>query len=334
MIFLDEVTSGMDVSAQRDTWTLLKRMKEGRIIVLTTHSMEEADTLGDRIGIMCGGKMVCEGSPLFLKRAYGVGYQLRINFPPFPSSSSSLSSSSSSSSSSPSSPSSSSSSSSSSTSILSSSSSSSPSSSTSSSSSSSSSVKESDLAWVHFIRQSLPPSCHPKISVDHQISRRLLCLTLPLEASPTFPMIFYNLDLYTVDRLEGHHDGHYGHQHHHHHHHQQQQQQQQQLYHFDNKNRGQPCLGGGEPSKIQSYNISTTTIQEVFVKAVTENNVQCGHHHNNNNNNNNNNEISQEARGGGGGGGSGEVGRDNKEDKEATGTAGRWWPKEEGEIDE
>ena len=40
--------------------------------------MEEADNLGDRIGIMCRGKLTCVGSPLFLKNRFGIGYNLNI----------------------------------------------------------------------------------------------------------------------------------------------------------------------------------------------------------------------------------------------------------------
>ena len=76
VLFLDEPTSGMDVFAQRSVWALLRKIKRERIIVLTTHSMEEADMLGDRIGIMAEGRMVCCGTPLFLKSLYGVGYSL------------------------------------------------------------------------------------------------------------------------------------------------------------------------------------------------------------------------------------------------------------------
>ncbi len=50
--------------------------REGRIIILTTHFMDEADLLGDRIVIMSEGKVECAGSSLFLKSRYGVGYQL------------------------------------------------------------------------------------------------------------------------------------------------------------------------------------------------------------------------------------------------------------------
>ena len=52
LIFLDEPTSGMDTSARRYIWELLKNYKNDRIILLTTHFMDEADFLGDRIAIM------------------------------------------------------------------------------------------------------------------------------------------------------------------------------------------------------------------------------------------------------------------------------------------
>ena len=54
-VVLDEPTSGMDTSARRYIWDLLKNYKNGRIILLTTHFMDEADYLGDRITIMSSG---------------------------------------------------------------------------------------------------------------------------------------------------------------------------------------------------------------------------------------------------------------------------------------
>jgi len=51
-IILDEPTSGMDTAARRHIWEILKNFKNDRIILLTTHFMDEADYLGDRIGIM------------------------------------------------------------------------------------------------------------------------------------------------------------------------------------------------------------------------------------------------------------------------------------------
>lgn len=71
VVMLDEPTSGMDPSARRATWDLLQGEKRGRTILLTTHFMDEADLLGDRIAIMAGGELQCCGSPLFLKNKYG-----------------------------------------------------------------------------------------------------------------------------------------------------------------------------------------------------------------------------------------------------------------------
>nr|QST14977.1 ABCA3 protein [Diaphanosoma celebensis] len=78
VVMLDEPTSGMDPSARRSTWDLLQTEKVGRTILLTTHFMEEADLLGDRIAIMANGRIQCCGSSLFLKKKYGAGYHLVI----------------------------------------------------------------------------------------------------------------------------------------------------------------------------------------------------------------------------------------------------------------
>lgn len=61
VIILDEPTSGMDPYSMRLTWQTIKRIKKGRIILLTTHSMDEADALGDRIAIMANGSLKCCG---------------------------------------------------------------------------------------------------------------------------------------------------------------------------------------------------------------------------------------------------------------------------------
>eukprot|EP00463_Aulacantha_scolymantha_P003283 TRINITY_DN411_c0_g2_i1.p2 TRINITY_DN411_c0_g2~~TRINITY_DN411_c0_g2_i1.p2 ORF type:complete len:327 (-),score=57.55 TRINITY_DN411_c0_g2_i1:2786-3766(-) len=82
VVFLDEPTSGVDVDSARATWNSLRNKKNNRVIVLTTHSMDEADALGDRIGIMHHGKLKCCGSSLFLKSKYGVGYSMVLNKTP------------------------------------------------------------------------------------------------------------------------------------------------------------------------------------------------------------------------------------------------------------
>ena len=71
VVMLDEPTSGMDPDARRSTWDLLQTHKGGRTILLTTHHMDEADLLGDRIAIMAKGELQCCGTSLFLKKKYG-----------------------------------------------------------------------------------------------------------------------------------------------------------------------------------------------------------------------------------------------------------------------
>ncbi|GAB1292623.1 ATP-binding cassette, sub-family A (ABC1), member 14 [Apodemus speciosus] len=78
VVILDEPTSGMDPVSRRATWDLLQLYKKDRTILLTTHHMDEADVLGDRIAILVMGMLKCCGSSLFLKKLYGVGYHLVI----------------------------------------------------------------------------------------------------------------------------------------------------------------------------------------------------------------------------------------------------------------
>lgn len=77
-VLLDEPTSGMDLGARRGLWDMLAAYKKGRIVILTTHYMDEADVLGDRIGIMAKGQLMCLGSSLFLKNRFGAGYRLNL----------------------------------------------------------------------------------------------------------------------------------------------------------------------------------------------------------------------------------------------------------------
>ncbi|EQC39078.1 hypothetical protein SDRG_03286 [Saprolegnia diclina VS20] len=78
LVFLDEPTSGMDPYSRRSTWELILNNRINRVIVLTTHFMDEADILGDRIAIMAEGQVKCCGSSLFLKNRFGAGYNLTI----------------------------------------------------------------------------------------------------------------------------------------------------------------------------------------------------------------------------------------------------------------
>ena len=63
LVFLDELTTGLDVVARREVWRTLKQLKEqGMTIFLTTHYMEEAEALCDRVCIIRSGKKVVEGT--------------------------------------------------------------------------------------------------------------------------------------------------------------------------------------------------------------------------------------------------------------------------------
>ncbi len=63
ILFLDEPTLGLDVLARRQLWALIQSLKGSVTVVLTTHYMEEAQTLSDRIGIMAGGRLTAVGTP-------------------------------------------------------------------------------------------------------------------------------------------------------------------------------------------------------------------------------------------------------------------------------
>ncbi|XP_052615064.1 ATP-binding cassette sub-family A member 17-like isoform X5 [Peromyscus californicus insignis] len=78
VLILDEPTSGMDSTSRRAIWDILQQQKSDRMILLTTHFMDEADLLGDRVAIMAKGELQCCGSPPFLKQKYGAGYYMTL----------------------------------------------------------------------------------------------------------------------------------------------------------------------------------------------------------------------------------------------------------------
>jgi len=78
VIFLDEPTTGMDPVNRRHVWSFIEDFKDGRSIVLTTHSMEEADVLGDGIAIMAHGAVRAIGNSITLKAKYGAGYRINL----------------------------------------------------------------------------------------------------------------------------------------------------------------------------------------------------------------------------------------------------------------
>uniref|UniRef100_A0A8C8M6A1 P-type phospholipid transporter n=1 Tax=Oncorhynchus tshawytscha TaxID=74940 RepID=A0A8C8M6A1_ONCTS len=78
IVILDEPTSGVDPYSRRSIWDLLLKYRTGRTVILSTHHMDEADLLSDRVAIISKGQLHCCGSPLFLKNCFGVGFYLTL----------------------------------------------------------------------------------------------------------------------------------------------------------------------------------------------------------------------------------------------------------------
>jgi ATP-binding cassette, subfamily A (ABC1), member 3 len=77
VVLLDEPSSGMDPEARRFMWDLISKCKDISI-VLTTHSMEEAEALSTRLAIMVDGQFKCLGSIPHIKLKYGGGYEIEV----------------------------------------------------------------------------------------------------------------------------------------------------------------------------------------------------------------------------------------------------------------
>ena len=73
VLFLDEPTTGVDPLSRRSLNRMIKKMKMASVL-LTTHRMDEAEQLCDKIAIMINGRFVVFGSPNYLKNEYGHGY--------------------------------------------------------------------------------------------------------------------------------------------------------------------------------------------------------------------------------------------------------------------
>ncbi|ORY30710.1 hypothetical protein BCR33DRAFT_857259 [Rhizoclosmatium globosum] len=76
VVFLDEPTTGLDPQVRRLIWNIIQNARDNKTIILTTHSMEEAEALCHRIGLMCKGSLRCIAQPLRLKELYGTGFKL------------------------------------------------------------------------------------------------------------------------------------------------------------------------------------------------------------------------------------------------------------------
>ena len=81
IVYLDEPSTGMDPASRRFMWSIITESMDSRAVILTTHSMEEADALCTRIGIMVNGKLECLGSSQHLKSKFGKGCIVQMRVP-------------------------------------------------------------------------------------------------------------------------------------------------------------------------------------------------------------------------------------------------------------
>ena len=83
LLFLDEPTTGFDPSARRNAWEVVRNLRAlGKTIVLTTHYMDEAEHLADRICVIANGRVVAEGSPQTLRARTEGRTHIRFRVPP------------------------------------------------------------------------------------------------------------------------------------------------------------------------------------------------------------------------------------------------------------
>jgi ATP-binding cassette subfamily A (ABC1) protein 3 len=85
IILLDEPSTGMDPEARRFMWAVIHKIatkREKSCIIMTTHAMDEAETLCRRMGIMVNGEFVCLGSSNEIKEKYGYGYEIDVRIKP------------------------------------------------------------------------------------------------------------------------------------------------------------------------------------------------------------------------------------------------------------
>jgi ABC-2 type transport system ATP-binding protein len=82
LLFLDEPTTGFDPAARRGAWQVIRNLRElGKTIFLTTHYMDEAQTLADEVAIISGGEIVAQGAPATLGGRDTAATRLRFRLP-------------------------------------------------------------------------------------------------------------------------------------------------------------------------------------------------------------------------------------------------------------
>ncbi|XP_072274644.1 glucosylceramide transporter ABCA12 [Pyxicephalus adspersus] len=78
VVVLDEPTTGVDPCSRRSIWEVISKSKKGKTIILSTHHLDEAEVLSDRIAFLEQGGLKCSGTPMFLKEKFGSGYHLTL----------------------------------------------------------------------------------------------------------------------------------------------------------------------------------------------------------------------------------------------------------------
>jgi ATP-binding cassette subfamily A (ABC1) protein 3 len=79
LVFLDEPSTGVDPQAKRFMWNIVSKistLRKKSAVIITTHSMEEAEALCTKMGIMVAGRFRCFGSSQHIKNKYGTGYEI------------------------------------------------------------------------------------------------------------------------------------------------------------------------------------------------------------------------------------------------------------------
>jgi ABC-type multidrug transport system ATPase subunit len=75
-ILMDEPTTGMDPVSRRHAWSLIQSLKKDKAIIMSTHAMEEAELLSDKVIVLNHGEVKCVGTPQQLKNMFGDGYRI------------------------------------------------------------------------------------------------------------------------------------------------------------------------------------------------------------------------------------------------------------------
>lgn len=79
ILILDQPTSGLDPHSRRAVWEIINKLKaEQKSILLTTHHLDEAEALSDRVCVIERGNILVLGSPMFIKKKFGIGYVLTV----------------------------------------------------------------------------------------------------------------------------------------------------------------------------------------------------------------------------------------------------------------